>query len=743
MEAKEHAFSFIAGHNYFDIPFFQRNYVWEEANWKDLLVSLCESKTGFLGSIILKQESTASGETARFMVIDGQQRLTTLSILLRACYDSIIKLNEQLHYSDDVLNRFKSKYQDMCYVTTDSFTGEKDIKIHHSHLDKKDYEIVINGNVADNPAKVGIIGAYNYFIKELALYDKVKLQNLWNTLTDGTVKLIVKIDLTSNENEQAIFDAINTSGMRLTCADTIKNYLFQRLIEQFNNNNQHDSEELAFEIYKDNWLSIFQKDDECSYFWSQESLTGRVKRDNIEVLLHCVAIIKEYFDPEGDKFSDLADCYKRNIEGLSSESIISLISEIHEYAVLFLDNMQIDSTTRFAFDDYLQRLLCVCKILDISTFNPYILYLLKKYSNEEDVLRKKCFELEQYIMLHALCDATTKNYNKECVQLIRNNTSTSYLLATDYEINEHNFIATLNDLKRKDKLSKLLLFWCELFERKNNNTDFKDLTWSFELEHVLPKAWKNCWSIETVPVYKDCVIVLDREEAMVVRNDHVNSIGNLTLLNKKLNIQISNSNYQTKVNGQGKSKGMKLLSDFYLTRSLIEKYPSWDERSIDERTTYFVGLISKIWQIDWKIVNNRELCSDSSSIIDENYIIKLSEPASRFTDKKIRNFSILFDSTDLRRAIIPDNNKLTECFVYILNYLIEKGYNLGKIMKVSRIKNVLSYDKNAFDGYTTVSLNNGICLKTQLSNNDKILMLQKVFELFNIDPDSVEFVVKK
>ena len=94
-------YSFIGANHYFDIPFFQRNYVWDVSNWKDLLDTLCESKTSFLGSIILKQEQIRPGETSRFMVIDGQQRLTTMTILLRACYDAITA-SSKLSLSDDV-----------------------------------------------------------------------------------------------------------------------------------------------------------------------------------------------------------------------------------------------------------------------------------------------------------------------------------------------------------------------------------------------------------------------------------------------------------------------------------------------------------------------------------------------------------------------------------------------------------------------------------------------------------------
>ena len=169
-------------------------------------------------------------------------------------------------------------------------------------------------------------------------------------------------------------------------------------------------------------------------------------------------------------------------------------------------------------------------------------------NTNEELLKKKCFEIERYIMLHAICNATTKNYNKECVQLIREGGMTiSSLLENDYEINGENFFATLNNMKRKDKLSKLILFWCELYERMNQNLDIKELPYKFELEHVLPKTWKNNWGVDNLSVYDESGrVITDVEEARRIRNKSVNRIGNLTLLNKKLNIQISNSSYMKK-----------------------------------------------------------------------------------------------------------------------------------------------------------------------------------------------------
>lgn len=91
MKADAKGFKFLSMEGKVKIPFFQRTYVWSEENWEELITELLNDNTNnnFLGAITLKQLPTVSGEPKQLEVIDGQQRLTTLSILLKALFDSL------------------------------------------------------------------------------------------------------------------------------------------------------------------------------------------------------------------------------------------------------------------------------------------------------------------------------------------------------------------------------------------------------------------------------------------------------------------------------------------------------------------------------------------------------------------------------------------------------------------------------------------------------------------------------
>ena len=89
MEAEAKSFNFLSIEGLVRVPFFQRGYIWEKDNWEDLLTNLLNTTSShFLGSVVFKQQPSATGKPKEVLVIDGQQRLTTISILLKALYDT-------------------------------------------------------------------------------------------------------------------------------------------------------------------------------------------------------------------------------------------------------------------------------------------------------------------------------------------------------------------------------------------------------------------------------------------------------------------------------------------------------------------------------------------------------------------------------------------------------------------------------------------------------------------------------
>jgi uncharacterized protein with ParB-like and HNH nuclease domain len=230
------------GNRILEIPFFQRSYVWGEEQWERLLEDMYDvcltKKTYFLGSVILKQQSTHSANKVgdRRIVIDGQQRLTTLNIFFKVL---CLKQNKN------------GKFERIFKLLDD------EIALTHNHNDIKSFERIINLTSLETiDDKSSISSCYNYFIKNLEP-KKLNLETILSKI------LFVGIDIDENEDEQQIFDTINSLGIKLTTAELLKNYFFNK-----------DN----ISMYESYWKNIFEPDDETKEYWDTEITTGRIKR---------------------------------------------------------------------------------------------------------------------------------------------------------------------------------------------------------------------------------------------------------------------------------------------------------------------------------------------------------------------------------------------------------------------------------------------------------------------------------
>lgn len=593
MKAEARAFTFIANEAIVKIPFFQRQYVWNDDNWTDLLNELLDSqRSHFLGSIILKQHETQSGSVKEVSVIDGQQRLTTLSILLKVIYDLLPEAPRK---------QSEASINSLLYYKQNMLSDEKMIKISHSIYDAPKYKTVINSNsteIMDSTDESGIIRCYQFFYNELKEKDpeqKTALFNLLaNNFSDDSNKILVVIDLGKDEDEQSIFDTINSAGVRLSSADTIKNALFQEALKKHQGN-----EQTVYDSYKKFWEAIFliKGDASCKEFWEKPQLTGRTYRDNLEILLHSIAVIKGFFDPSEHRLSDLSKLYKNYIGSLTEAQILKFIEEIASYALLYREKLcTIEQSDNLEFSESTMRLLHILSRCEITTFHPFLLFIFEKHKNNIISLEATCHKLEKYIIRQAIAGKTTKDYNKVCKELIKNPDCVENYssMTTDEEVK-------VGLCKINNKLAALVLFWIELYIRHNDSkfdNNQKSLKYVYSLEHILPQKWREYW--REVPI-RDFTgnIIGNSELAEKERDKKCYEIGNMTLLGGNLNTALRNYPYGIKINGEGRKKGMQHYNDLSITKSIIEKYnngdTAWDEKHISDRTSSLTSIFLKIW----------------------------------------------------------------------------------------------------------------------------------------------------
>lgn len=614
MHAKETEFGFMGASMSIEIPYFQRGYVWNEENWEELLDNLLDDKQShFLGSIILKQLECISGNIPRWSVIDGQQRLTTLSILLRACYDTL----PMESFEDEVRNDIDVNLSNILFFKGRKITSAKEIKIKHSRVDAADYKMIIEGEAKDIVDSIilhskkkkeekessNILQCYKYFYDFLKDSPHLSVK-LWEDLLDDQNKILVKIDLDISENEQAIFDTVNSAGVRLTCADTIKNALFQKANENARTETERDA---VIDLYLECWEHVFSSNNEIIEYWGTERQLGRTVRDNLEVLLHCIALIKGFYDPEVNKISDLPQVYKKYISEFQNETLFEFIKEIKEYAALYKKYFYtFDKSTLFNFQNDIQRLFHVLSICEVSTLHPYILKLFKDYNIQDDnnlpnEFKEKINLIEKYVLRHAVCKVSTKNFNKDCALLIAGKTTIEKSFEDKaLELGDDRVKEGLKEISY-NKIGSLILFWIELYRRSvDKNFDIKELKYVYSLEHVMPQKWENHWRFDVCPAISVVTeeVIGDIENAKEARISAIYELGNMTLLTSNLNSALRNYEFERKIIGEKRKKGIKEYASLEITKEVVYTYETkkvWNELEIRKRTEHFIKEFLEIW----------------------------------------------------------------------------------------------------------------------------------------------------
>jgi len=546
------------------LPHFQRSYVWKEEQWNRFLEDMeYVSRTNrpyFMGSIIIKQQQTASDYTTRDVrtVVDGQQRLTTILLFFKA-------LTEKIDSASTLKTLFK--------------TFNDEIILEHNYLDKPIFDkIMLDHEITEEEKEKAVYKCYEYFLNSINDRD-MKPINLLTHL------LFVGIDLQSTDDEQQIFDTINSLGVSLTTAELLKNHLFKDDLKSYN----------------DNWRDVFEKDDETRDYWVQEVTSGRQKRANIDMFLQSYLFIKiqeknlEVKAEHKERFSRIDSIfrsYKEFIKDYLLDNKEVIIKELKEYAAVYREIIDPKISEKdFDKNNSIKRLNLLMFALDTTTIIPYVLYIAKKVGDEAE--KSKIFRyLESYLIRRIICRETTKNYNRLFgTSLINNEVSSLVKLKEIIELKSEkiNFMPTDEDVKNGFNESILqnpqtltILYLMEKTVRSDlNSTALKPFD-EYSLEHILPRKWRNNWD------------KLDEDKAEEI-DRILGTLGNLTIITGKLNSSIRDSDWPNKKAGSGKNKG---LTEYAQGIEIFTKYLQrdvWNEDTIKERTKELSDHALKVW----------------------------------------------------------------------------------------------------------------------------------------------------
>lgn len=602
-----------------EVPYFQRPYVWQDEHFQALIDAIMEASPGtmpFFGSVILKDfDGNEDSSLKKYYVIDGQQRITTFSILIRALLD-LISL-DTISVSDTILVQMKSF---LYKIDIDSVGNEVYSNVlESSHVDKEFFEKILDASVnrvskvdgnyviADfiDSEKSQLFAAYTFFVSFFTKEENYDYIKEFCLKLRSTTKSLIFITLQKMDDEQKIFDSVNSLGKSLSNSDIIKNYLFQKLKEQA----KDDTHKLKkiMEIYNKYWDSVFY-DKETTKFWYDEFTVGRLTTDNIECFLKDYAIIKKIYAAKKNSGSyGLCNAFKFHIDKLSYDGIVEFIKEISVYAnVYYQYKSQYKNLNDFRWADYQNRLLLIFDMFNTTTFNPYILKLLtEKPSN----LEEQMFLLEKFFLQRFIYNGSKKNYNQCCECLIDSTDSKAYLdnYMVESPCENQSYKNVLRTLKNDH--GKLLIFLLEMYHRNGNEDSYADnlCIKKFELEHVMPQKWSTNDSWLNLASYTEDGTLIDKnntKEFTDNRKKAVYSLGNYTLLTSKLNGTVSNSYIDIKINGNGKPDGKGIRSyaaNLEVAKKIIEEFDNglvWDEKLIFSHEKEYFNILNSIYHFE-------------------------------------------------------------------------------------------------------------------------------------------------
>lgn len=576
MDAGRVLISQIFSKRLLEIPFYQRAYVWREEQWERLLNDMefvTETrKPYFLGSVILKQGEPPKiweNFSDRKIIVDGQQRLTTILILLKVL---ALKTGKMKNFN----NSFRLEEDDEDKLGPIALVhGKNDVESFNYVMDYNETKRIDNNNNSQ------IIAAFNYF---LANVNTERIDR--NAITQNIQ--FVCIELSEGEDEQQVFDTINSLGVSLTTAELLKNYFF----------NKENIDE-----YQKYWFDTFESTPEIREYWENEIDVGKKKRTMLDLFFDSYFQLflqnKKYKVSSEDKIyysrdDRLAQSYQDFIKKYCGNDKHELLDYMAEHADEFKMLFNPEHCKKsMVYSSVVQRMNVIIFGLKNTTMIPYVLYVSKNAATEErDAIISK---LESYVMRRMVLHVTTKNYNRLFTSLILNQVLTvkdlvKYLSESDdttmFVPSDDALYKGFNESKLSNLQSKGIVYFIESYKRTSKDSTQLLGFSSYSLEHLMPKKWRNEW------------IFNGTEEQQRERDSILLTLGNLAIITQTLNSSIRDSSWSKKKSGKSNDNpGLDSCASGLYTMNDVLQQDEWNESKIRDRAKWLFEQAKEMWKI--------------------------------------------------------------------------------------------------------------------------------------------------
>ena len=543
----------------YNIPVYQRNYDWKEEHCTRLFKDIEKIALNnfeiehFLGTVVYVLSHSVQNFT-EYILIDGQQRITSITLFLKAIHDEITDedLKEDIYESYIINKRAPEKLR---------------VKLKPIESDMIAYENILSNDSIDSESNI----SNNYLLfKNLIQESSVSPEDLYTALNNIELVYIQLEKDKKSENPQMIFESLNSTGLSLTQADLIRNFLLM--------NHSYDEQT---SLYKEYWLKI------------EKLLTNSKISDFVRDYLTMKTSKISNKGKVYETFKDYATDHKNNYD---EQGLLEELLFFSKYYSNFLYCNSDNKDINYCLEQF--------QMLQTTTVYPVLLYVFddcyayKKISENELVEFMKV--LISYIYRRQVCGYQTNALNKIFANLINEleeSKENSYIdkvwtiiikktsTGTFPKNNEFHMEFIQKDLY-KSKIDKYTLCSLESYSSKEKVEITNDIT----IEHIMPQTLSPQWQISLGEKYEE------------IHQQYLHTIGNLTIT--AYNPNLSNKPFDEK---------MEILKDSNIGLSRnIAKYTSWDDNTIKERGEELFKIALKIWSIPEKYNNY----SETANVID-------------------------------------------------------------------------------------------------------------------------------
>ena len=557
----------MQGPKQFLVPIFQRTYSWKEVHCAQLYKDIIQAgKSGqvqshFIGSVVLIPNQQMMAAIPQWQVIDGQQRLTTITLLIAAMVQRARELGLETIAATPLAGIAD-------YYLTNSFgDGVLRYKLLLSKSDKSSLCTLVDQQNRQDGISGKIPQNYSYFLERFKDSDAIE------SAYQGLQKLkVVEVTLqTGQDDPQAIFESLNSTGVDLSQADLIRNYVLMR-----------QTHEVQTRLYEEIWYPMEQL-----FGSAYANKFDRFAQDLLTLVTRSNSLVKA-----GDVYTLFKQWFSEQIKEHSVEDVLGGIHNHARFYAAYSLLKEEDSSLREAFSD-------LRALVEVATPVIIRLYQLHEVGNlSKDEFIKSVRLLESYVLRRSVCDMQTRSLGNIFASLAQKITNERPLENLSVAIarfsknsrfpnNTEFFEALLHKDLYESRICKFVL------DRLENDSKERIDTNSFSIEHVMPQ------NENMRPEWREML----GSEWQSIQQTWLHRLGNLTLTG--YNPEYSDKDFQTKKSIAGGFNESPLR----LNRDMRES-EQWTEREMEARARRLAEQSITLWpmlQVSPELISRYEL----------------------------------------------------------------------------------------------------------------------------------------